>query len=159
MAYNSAPLNAYEAMVDTQRRPSKTFIDWITALVADIDAAPARINVPVELAGQNASIGVTAIPSESLSAGWYRVTVYARATTAATTSSSLIPTITAIDNGLSVTQSGAALTSNSVTLPASWTFFVYSDAASPISYSITYASVGATALVYRIGIVLEQVSA
>lgn len=158
MPFTSAPLNVHEPMVDRQGRPSKTFIDWITALQTDVDQAPARLHRK-SLANQSASIGATALETQSLSAGLYRVSVYARVVTPATTSSSLIPTITFTDETIACSQSGDAMTSNSVTAPKSWTFLVRIDAASPISYSTTYASVGATAMVYDLEIVVEQVSA
>lgn len=158
MSFSTAPLNVHEPMVDERRRPSKTFIDWVTNLVGDVDASPARLK-RTSVSGQTAAISATPIPTEALSAGWYRVTVYARVTTAAGVSSSLTPTITHTDTGQTCTQSGTALTSNAIGTPASWTFLVYSDAASPISYSTAYASAGAPAMIYKLDVILEQLDA
>jgi len=154
----SAPLNPREAIVDERRRPTRSFIEWATSLIEDVDAAPARV-IRASVTGQIASIGATPLATAALAEGWYRVTVYARVTTAAATSSSLIPTITHTDSGISCSQSGDAMTSNVATLPKSWTFLVYSDGAAPISYSTTYASVGVPAMAYRLDVILEQLDA
>lgn len=160
MAYTTASLNTKEPMVDLKRRPSKTFIDWVTQLVADVDSAPSALKV-VTATTQNASIGTTPIPTGTLSTGLYRVTWYARITTPATTgagTSSLTVTLGWTDT-VSCTYSGSAMTGNTTGTVQSQTQVVNIDAASPITYATTYASDTAGQMVYTLSLVLEQVSA
>jgi len=157
MAYTTAPLNAYEPIVDTQRRPSKTFIDWITSLTQDVDAAPARLDT-VELTAQAASISTTPIGTPDAD-GLYRVTFYARITRAATVSSSLTVTLSWTHNGVTVTHSFSAVTGNTTTTFQSDSLLIRADAATPVSYATTYVSNGATTMQHSLDIVLEQVQA
>lgn len=161
MAYTTATLNTKEPMVDLKRRPSKTFIDWVTQLVADVDSAPSALKV-VAVTTQNASIGTTPIATGTLSTGLYRVTWYARITTPATTgaaTSSLTVTVGWTDGGVSCSYSGAAMTGNTTTTVQSQTQMVQLDAASPVTYATTYASNTAGQMVYKLSLVLEQVNA
>ena len=159
MSFQQAPLNVNEAMVDERRRPSKTFIEWITsALVTPVETAAQRL-AAVSVSGQSASIGTTAIPTAALTAGLYLVSYYARITQAGTVSSSLTVTLHWTESTLALTVTGAAMTGNTTTTVQSGTHLVRIDASSPVSYSTTYASVGATAMQYRLDVVLERVAA
>jgi hypothetical protein len=104
-----------------------------------------------------AAIGLTPFQLGTISAGLYRVTWYARITTAATGSSSLTIHITATDGGVTTTQSGPALTGNTTSTVQSGMLLVRADAATAISYSTDYISVGATAMAYRLDLVIDQV--
>ena len=161
MAYTTATLNTREAMVDLKRRPSKTFIDWMTQLVADVDAAPARLQTTTATT-QNASISTTPIVTGTLSTGLYRVTWYARVTTPATTgaaTSSLTVTAGWTDGGVTCTYSGAAMTGNTTGTVQSQSVMVNVDAATPVTYATTYASDTAGQMVYKLYLVLEQINA
>lgn len=156
----TAPLNVREVMVDMQRRPSKTFIDWVTSLTADVNAAPARITTVPPLEAQAGSISTTPFATGALSSGLYRFTFYARITQAATVSSSLTVTLSWTDRGQTMAKTFApAITGNTVTTSDSQTYTIRSDAASPISYSTSYASAGGTPMVYSIDLVLERLQA
>lgn len=159
MPFTSAPLNVNEPLVYENRRPSKTFIDWVTSLVLDIDAAPARLNTPYTVTNQTASIGATALPTESLSSGLYSVTFYARITTAAAVSSSLTVTLLWTENGDALSTSFPAITGNTTLTADSGTFLMSIDAASPLSFSTTYASVGVPVMAYSLSLVAQQVAA
>jgi hypothetical protein len=158
MAFTTAPLSPKEAMVDAERRPSSNFLDWLTALITDVDASPARIK-SVKLTGQAAAIGTTSIPTGALAAGLYRVSYYARITRAATTSSSLTVSIGFTETAVNLTLSGAAMTANTTATVQSNVFLIRIDSSTPISYSTAYASVGGTSMQYRLDVVLEQVEA
>ena len=160
MPYVSPPLNAYEAMVNPDRTPSKTFLDWVTAtLLQPLQTSSQRVTTPVSLTTQAASISTTPIPSQTLAAGIYRVSVFAAITQAATVSSSLTVTITFTHNGLSKSLSGVALTGNTTTTVQSNTFLIHIDGSSPVSYATTYASAGATPMQYALDVILERVAA
>ena len=160
MATVSAPLNAREAMVDEKRRPSKSFLEWVTSSVLTrLDSAPARAST-ASVTERAASIGTTSLNSGSLSAGLYQVSWFARITQAATVSSSLTVTISFTQGGVSLTLSGVALTGNTTTtVQAESPHLIRIDGATPVSYSTTYVSVGATAMKYRLDVVLTRVDA
>lgn len=158
MAFTTAPFPTKDAIVDRLGRATGPFIDWVTSLVGDVDSSPARL-VAVELPGQTAAIGTTPFNTGSLAEGLYRVSWTIRPTTPATTSSSLTVTIGYTRGAASCTVSGPALTSNAVNAPQSGSVLIHIDAASPVTYAVAYASVGATSLVYEVDFVLEQVDA
>lgn len=153
-----AALNAKEPMVDVQRRPSKTFIDFMTALQSDVNAAPTRTNTPVQLTAQAASITTTAIGSPTAD-GLYLVQWYARITRAATVSSSLTLTFGWTDHTQALTAPQAAITGNTVTTTQSGSLLLFSDASSPVTYAATYASSGTTTMQYALYVALSQVFA
>lgn len=133
---------------------TKVFADWLRSLVQRAQVAAYAL-LTVALTGQAASIAATDL-APSAAAGLYRVTYRFRVSTAATTSSSLQFTVTSTEGGVSCTQNSAAYTGNVTTAPQSGSFLVHADASSPISYSTTYASVGATPMAYELDVVLEQ---
>jgi len=139
-------------------RLTEKWIDWFTSLNQQQNSTSQRLRT-VTLEAQQASIGTTSIPVGALAAGLYRVTTYARITRAATTSSSLTVTLGWIESALTLTFAGAALTGNTTGTVQTDSYLVRIDAASPITYSTTYASVGGTAMQYRLDVVLERVDA
>lgn len=158
MPFTTAPLSPKEDLVDPKRKPTTSFLEWITALIGDVDASPARVET-VSVENQGAAIGTTAIPTPALAAGLYRVSYYARITRAATTSSSLTISIGCTETAVSVTFSGAAMTGNTTATVQSGSVLIRIDASTPISYSTAYASSGGTSMVYRLDVVLEVVEA
>ncbi len=159
MPFVPPPLNSYEAMVNPDRTPSKTYLDWVTqALLQPLQTSSQRVTTPIALSTQGGSIGTTAIPSATLAAGLYRVSYFAAITQAGTVSSSLTVTITFTHNTLSKSFSGAALTGNTTTTVQAGSFLIRIDGG-PVSYSTTYASVGATPMQYALDLVLERVAA
>ena len=87
------------------------------------DAAPFRYEA-VAVTGQTAAIGVTAIPTETLTAGLYRVTALTRVTTVDGTSSSVQVTITWTRSGTTVTEDMPANTSDVTSSGVSGTVLV-----------------------------------
>ena len=128
----------------------KSFQDWLTLqFVPRAQQAPPVIVHPVGLADQSASIGTTALIGAA-SAGLYRVTCWVHIVQAATVSSSLTPTVSTVDRGFSVSQSGAAVTGNTTGTGAGFTFDVRCDAGAILSYTTTYVSVGGTVMKYDV---------
>jgi hypothetical protein len=158
MAFTTAPFPAQDAIVDRDRRPTRVFLDWTTALAGDVDASAARIST-VEVEDQSASIGATAIPVGALAAGYYRVTTFARIVRAATTSSSLIVAVQFTDAAVTCTHTGAAVTGNTTGTVQSLSWLVRIDQGTPVTYTTTYASVGGTSMQYDLAIIVEQVQA
>jgi hypothetical protein len=131
------------------------WVEWLNLLSSQVGAS-AFISNTVSLTAQGASIAPTDYSGGGLSAGLYRLTYYTRITRAATTSSSLTVTLGWTESTVSLTISGSAITGNTVTTGQSGTIMVRIDAASPVTYSTTYASVGGVSMQYRTDFVLEQ---
>lgn len=131
---------------------TKVWANWLRSLIDRAEVAAYEVKT-VQLTGQTASIGLTSLIA--LASGLYRVSYRFRVTTAATTSSSLQVTITTTDGGITVTQSSAAYTGNATNAPQSGVFIVQVDASSPLQYSTTYASSGATAMAYALDLIVE----
>lgn len=110
----------------------------------------------IDLDSQDTSIGTTPIPLPSLSAGLYRVSVYARITQAATVSSSLQVSILFTDTGSSAIANTASQTGNTTASVISQDLPIHVDQATPISYATTRNSVGATPMKFSLRIAVEQ---
>lgn len=136
---------------------SSTWIQYLLGIKEDLQHTNTRLRGE-SLAAQSASLGSTPLPLPALAAGLYRVSYYARITQPATTSSSLIVTIAFTDGSVACFLAGAALATNTSASVQSGTFLIRSDAASPISYSTTYVSVGATPMQYRLDLTVEAAS-
>lgn len=142
--------------IDEARQLTKVANAWLLTLTTQVSAsATGVVGTPTALTGIGASVALTPI-IPAAPQGTFRVSVYARVTTVAGVSSSLIPAITTTDGGLITTQSGAALTTNSTTVPGSWVFIVACDAATPLSYSTTYASNAAGVMRHSLRFFVEQ---
>lgn len=136
---------------------SDDFNNWLLELTTRMNNSPEALGSGVALEGQNASIGATPAYTTQ-SAGYYRVSVYARVMTAAVTSSSLTVTIDWTDGGIAVTKSAAAITGNTTASEIDpFVFLIRADQATAINYSTTYASNGAGEMQYRLTVVVESV--
>lgn len=154
----------YDAVVMPEKRQNfpkliigPTWGRWLNELRREVGSA-ARQQATTVLTAQAASIASTSLGIGTLSAGLWRVSYYARITQAAGTSSSLTVTLGWIDGGISLTSAGAAITGNTTSTTQSGTITVRVDNAGPITFSTTYASVGAPSMSYRISIVAEELA-
>jgi len=138
-------------------RITRTFRLWLLSLTTAIQAA-ARVGTIVTLTAKSASIGSTAINTTTLGAGLYRLTFYARVTTAAAVSSSLTVTFGWTESGVSCAASATAMTGNTTTTTGTGTILVLADANTSLTYSTTYASNPGAAMVYRLTITAEQLA-
>ncbi len=159
MATQSSPPPFRDRVVDAAGRLTQSWLEFFASVSQAIDLAPSR-TTRVLLTGQGAAIGTTPIPAGSLSSGSYRVSVFARITRAATTSSSVQPSLAWTEGGVSCSETWAAMTGNTtatvLTGPAKT---IRIDAATPISYAVAYASVGGTSAQYELSLVLERLDA
>lgn len=154
MAIPDPPNNS--TLVDGLKYAMGVWLKWFGLIQRQMNITPTVIG-SVSLSAKNATIAATSISTAPLASGMYRLSVYARVTTAAGVSSSLTPFITYVESGLTKTQTGGALTSNSTTAPGSWTFFARADAQTVLKYGFTYASNAAAAMVYGADVVVEFV--
>lgn len=125
--------------------------------VSDREEVSPYVLRSVTLETQSASVAATAFPGVTIAPGMYRVSAALQVTTAATTSSSLILTLHWTSRGVACSMALTAMTSNSAALPASHVVEIYADGDTDIEYEFTYASVGATAMVYAADVALEPV--
>jgi hypothetical protein len=118
---------------------------------------PRAAGTSANLTAQNASIGTTNLLA-SAPAGLYRISYYLNVTQAATTSSSILLTLTFTD-GSSTSQSFStpAIVKNTVGYFISDSIVIESGASQNIAYATTYASVGGTALNYSLRVHLELI--
>lgn len=107
---------------------------------------------------QTAAIATTPLALPAVSSGFYRVSVYQLITAAAVTSSSLQVTISWTDQTLAVARTLTAITSNLLAASDGTSFPIHLDNASPITYSVAYASNGAGQMTYNLGILVEAMA-
>lgn len=134
---------------------SQPWNEWFSLLAGQLNASP-FIQNGVSLDSQGASIGATDFTGGALSGGLYRLSYYVQVTRAATTSSSIQVTLAWTFNGATVTFPGTVLTGNTLTTGTSQQVMVRIDAGSPVTYATTYASVGATSMLYSLNVTIEQ---
>jgi hypothetical protein len=133
------------------------WLRWLSTLTTAVSAAPDR-RATVALAGQAASLGTTALPVASVSAGLWRVSYFARITTVAGVSSSLTVTMSYTTGSIAQSDSGAAMTGNTTATHQFGTLVIRVDADTPISYSTTYASNAAGAMRYSLDLACEALA-
>jgi len=128
------------------------FLDTLRSVMS----AAAQVIASVSLTSQSATIATTDVPTSPLTEGLYRVTYSLRITQAATTSSSAQLTLGWTSNSVSSSQTFAAVTGNTTATQQSDTITVFSDAGTPITYAVVYASVGATPMLYSFNVLIED---
>ena len=137
---------------------STEWSNWIQQSLVPRAEGSAQVSATLPLTGKAASIGTTPIPMTAVQPGLYRVSWYLRITQAATVSSSIQVTLGWTDGAINCTRSGAAVTGNTTNTTQSGSELIRIDGVTPINYSTTYASVGATPMQYRLDLVVELVS-
>ena len=107
------------------------------------------------LTGLHASISTTLLLTTP-SNGLYRVSYYLRKTTADGVASSLTFTWGWLDHGVALTENASALTTDTTSAQQSGSKVVYADAASSLTYAVTYSSNTPNAMVDEISVSVEQ---
>lgn len=140
-------------------RISGPWSTWLElALVSRVQASSPNIVSPAITPGQSASVGATDLITQAN--GRYRVNWTLAITQAATTSSSISVSITTTLNTSPSTQTAPvpAVTGNTTSTIQSGILIVTSDANTPLTYSTTYASVGATPMKYTLTLDVESIA-
>ena len=130
---------------------------WLLSLADRINATP-EILASVKASTQAASISATSFSILSVSPGLYRLSMSARISRAATTSSSLIVTFGWTSGGVSCTTASPAMTGNTTATVSSLTVLARVDEATAITYATTYASAGGTTMQYSLDVSCELVA-
>ncbi len=144
-------------VVDEQRRLMYPFYVYLRDNEQTALLGPTRIGTPIALTGQNTSLSTAAVTSETLTAGLYRVTYYARITAVDLVSSSLTVSIAWDDGIVSCTHAFAAITGNTISTTGSESYMVRIDTP-PITFTTTYVSNTPGAMTYALSIALEAVA-
>lgn len=128
---------------------------WLLSMADRINGSPSII-ATTSLTAQSASIASTSFGILQVQPGVYRLSMAARITRAATTSSSLTVTF-GWTSTVACTTSSAAITGNTTATTGSLTYLVRVDEATAITYATTYVSVGAVTMQYQLDVLCEQV--
>lgn len=128
---------------------------WLLSMADRINGSPSII-ATTSLTAQSASIAPTSFGILQVQPGVYRLSMAARVTRAATTSSSLTVTFDWTST-VACTTSSAAMTGNTTATTSSLTYLVRVDEATAITYATTYASVGGVTMQYQLDVLCEQV--
>lgn len=156
-----APPSFTDPWVDEEGRLSTEATNWVLINLLPAIALSTAVsntgNPPLDYTNQNASISPTPIPVGSISSGIYRVSVLLRVTTVDGVSSSVTPFVQYPNDGITCTDTGAALTANNTAQPKGYTFVVETDAPGPVSFGTTYVSNTPGAMKYKAVVAIERV--
>ena len=128
---------------------------WLLSMVDRLNATPQTLDT-VQLSTQAASISATNFAILSVSPGVYRLSMGARISRAATTSSSLTVTFGWTASAVACTTSSTAMTGNTTATVGTLPILVRVDEATAITYATTYASAGGTTMQYSLDVSCEQ---
>lgn len=161
MAFAGARFPSDEVPIDpATNKFSWRLLRWFNSLRASVDAAATLVpGGTVQLTGQTATIGTTAIPSGTLAAGLYQVQWYAQVITPAGVASSFQVTISWTRNGVAQSFTGTLKNANTTaTNEPDKGLLIHIDAATPVSYAVAYVSNPAAAMVFEFNLALKVVS-
>ena len=136
---------------------TEVFANYFLRLGDTVNASAVRITDPVALSVQGASVAATDLSGGGVSQGLYRVSWFAQITQPGTVSSSLTTAIDWVSNGVTLTKTFTAITGNTTSSFGDGQVFFSADAASPVRYTLTYATAGATSMQYQFNATLERV--
>lgn len=154
--------SAVPPLNDPVVQPGRAFLltdvwrEWFGRVPSTFTSIPNVLNTK-SLTAQAASISATDFQNTVLQEGFYRATYRVQITQAATTSSSIVITFTWTDGGVVQTAVGDPVIGNTVTTGQSDSILMKVDAGTSVQYSVTYASVGATAMQYAFTATLERI--
>jgi len=135
---------------------SSIWYRWLYSLWARVITCAATM-ATVTLSNQAASISATSAYAVNAT-GLFRVSYIVRITTAASSSSSATVALGFRTNSLTFSQAFSAVTGNTTTTQQNGSIFVKADAGTTLTYTVTYASVGATAMKFAFDLAVEQVA-
>lgn len=158
MSTEAGPLFPFKDAIAGDLPVTPRWRTWFLRLRQSVDLSQSVIRA-TRLQNQSAAVAVTNLDGGTLSAGLYAVSWYLTIVTAAATSSSAQITIAWVDQAQPKSYTAVAMTGNlPSTVQVDQRVLLYSDAASPITFSVAYASVPAAEMVYELRMVLQSVS-
>lgn len=156
---NIAPPTFEDPFVEENGRLSSEAFNWfMTVLLPRIGQTSSIFGTAPVFEQDNIddALATTPLPMGELSTGTYRVSVYLRVTLADGVSSSVQPFVQFVDDGVTCTMDGAALTSDNIDEPQSSTFVVAVDQPGPISFGTNYSSNTPNLMQYKSIISVER---
>lgn len=141
--------------VDKQRFFNREWRNYLLELQNIAGGSP-QILKESSFTAQSASLVTTPIPLPGVAAGYYRINVYQAVTVVDPVNSSLTVTIGWVDQALSKTFAGPAMTGNMLTTALPFDIMIHIDNSSPITYAAAYMSNTPGAMNYDLGIVVEK---
>lgn len=133
---------------------SATWINWLTLRLVSAVSSAAGMLFSTQYLNQNAAIGTTALLAAA-NAGVYRVSWRMRVVTPDGVASSATISVISTEGAIVITQTGAAMNGNTTGTSQSGEFLVTADGASPISFSVAYASTTPGQMVYNLQLRVE----
>lgn len=131
--------------------------DYLQTL-QNVGQASPQILQEASIAGNTAAIPTTLLALPSVSAGFYRVSVYFLVTIPAGVTSSLQVTIGWTDHGLAASRVIPALVNGALAANGGDCIPLHVDDNSPITYTVAYASNPANQMTYDLGVIAEQLA-
>lgn len=154
MPQSLPPITLGTPIVDENGGPNLFLLLRWQDLINSFTATPTVYN-DQPAAARTSALGTTTLFT-TVVGGRYRVTVYMEKTVADGVSSSLTPTSGWTRNGAPLTNTGAALTTDSVGANASYTHEFEADAATAITLAIAYASNTPATMTYSAWATVER---
>lgn len=137
---------------------AQKWLKWVGELVSAINLTAQRrgtVRFPVGSAG---NVALTPFALASVGAGTWRLTYHYRVSRPGTVSSGLQISVTYTNGGVVITRSSTNETGNLTTSVQSGTIPFRTDANTAISYTVTYATAGATPMQYEGDLILESLA-
>jgi len=128
---------------------------WLLSLVDRVNASPLLL-AKATVTEKSSAIVATNFQILSVQPGVYRLSMSARITRAASTSSSLIVTF-GWTQAVSCSASSVAMTGNTTATVGSLTVLAKVDIGTPITYATSVASSGGTTMQYCLDVICEQI--
>ena len=121
--------------------------NWFQGLANRLNSSAEQVG-SANLSAQSASVSATNLNAMTVTAGFYRVTYSQQVTRAATVSSSLTSVFSWTAGGVAQTSTNAAMTGNTTATHQEGMLPIQVDASTNVTYTLTYASSGATSMQY-----------
>lgn len=135
-------------------RDLQVFLDTLSNVVNTASRSQGAVVQSADQTGAVATVTALVTPDT----GMYRFSWYIRVTQAATVSSSATVTLNWTDGGVACSHTFTAVTNNITTVPTGGSLPLFAaDDGTTISYSVAYASVGATPMKYQVSAIVEAV--
>lgn len=143
-------------VVDTDRKVTIEWDTWFRDQLASVNAAPFTVAHVFE-SSLSAAVSAEVIYQTPIRIeAVYHVSYTMRVITPGTVSSSLAFTLGWTAGAATQSEARVAVTGNATTTQQSGIFVIRADARSNITYTTTYASVGATSMAYTLDVLVEQ---
>lgn len=148
-------------LLDANGKPrwimGRIWINYIRTLISLLNVAPGVVAQAFAYT-QSAAVPSTPIPGPALTAGFYRVSYFLRCVQAAGVSSAFQVTFSFLQGAVPLTKVGTNVNGNTTASFDQGTFFFKIDSPGPLSYAVSYASVGAPVAQFNVDVIVEAIN-